>query len=318
MSRRGMLLLSLFLWALAPASAWAQGRDYTRLVVFSDLHLPGRLAELKRKAADDVNAWDDADGVVALGDIVASQGTPEEYAAAKEFLARLKKPVYPIAGNHEFRYDTDPRTGKTRRAPPAVRAEKLRLFRETFSLPSLRYEKRFGPYLLLFISIDALESKHLAAISTGTLVWMREVLERDPRAPTIVFFHAPLKGTLGGHGAPPEDKDFFAQPHKGLRRLLRRNPQVFLWVSGHTHVAPSNPRARHPVNLYEGRITDIHNCDMDGRSSFSDKSAQVTTHADIWTNSLFLYPDRVVVRTFDHRRGELLEGSEREIRPRSR
>ena len=143
-----------------------------------------------------------------------------------------------------------------------------------------------------------------------------EALGRSPQAPTIVFFHAPLKGTLGGRGAVAEHASFFAQPHKKLRKVVRQNPQIFLWVSGHTHVAPANPRFRHPVNVYEGQVTDIHNCDMDGRSSFNDKSRKTTTHEDIWTNSLFLYPDRVVVRTFDHRRGVWLEGLDREIRPR--
>ena len=35
----------------------------------------------------------------------------------------------------------------------------------------------------------------------------------------------------------------------------------------------------------------------------------------IWTNSLFFYPDRVVVKTFDHKAGAWMEKLERTILP---
>lgn len=33
----------------------------------------------------------------------------------------------------------------------------------------------------------------------------------------------------------------------------------------------------------------------------------------VWTNSLFLYPDRVVVKTYDHGKGAWMRKLEREI-----
>jgi hypothetical protein len=35
----------------------------------------------------------------------------------------------------------------------------------------------------------------------------------------------------------------------------------------------------------------------------------------IWMNSLFFYPDRVVVKTFDHTAGAWMEKLERTVRP---
>ncbi|MBI5240538.1 MAG: metallophosphoesterase [Elusimicrobia bacterium] len=308
------LLLSVLLWAGAQA-AWSAERDYVRLVVFSDTHLPGRLIPEKRKAVDTVNAWDDVDGVAVTGDIAQGRGTPEEFAFAKDFFSRLKKPLYPITGNHDFIYDQGP-DGKTRKAPPEVRQAKLESFRKLFGLPGLRYSRKFGRYLCLFVSADDLDSPFLAAMSSGTVAWLDAELGRDPDAPAIVFFHAPLEGTIESRNEVTGVPSFVAQPAPGLRELLRRHPKVFLWVSGHTHIGAVNPRfADAKINLYDGRVHQVHSSDMDGRSYLSADDVTTTTHDTIWTNSLYLYPDKVVVKTYDHKQGKWLEGLTREFRP---
>ena len=96
--------------------------------------------------------------------------------------------------------------------------------------------------------------------------------------------------------------NFVAQPAATIRTLLAENPQVFLWVSGHTHTPPSRASFASPVNLYDGRVMNIHCPDMQEREV-------------VWTNSLFLYPGRVVVKTFDHAKGAWLKKHEREIAP---
>ena len=78
-------------------------------------------------------------------------------------------------------------------------------------------------------------------------------------------------------------------------------PQVFLWVSGHTHTTPKDESFASEINVYEKRITNIHNSDMNRET--------------IWTNSLFLYPDKVVVKTFNHKKGAWLQEFERTIVP---
>jgi len=65
------------------------------------------------------------------------------------------------------------------------------------------------------------------------------------------------------------------------------NPQVFLWVSGHTHTSPKEESFASAINVYKKRIANIHNTDMNREK--------------IWTNSLFLYPDKVDVKTYNHK-----------------
>ena len=298
-------------------NAWAGPRGYSRLVVLSDPHLPGRLIPEKNKVLDTVNGWDDVDGVALTGDITASRGTKEEYAFAKGFFARLKKPLFPITGNHDYIYDAVP-DGKTRKGSPEARQAKLQLFQDTFGLPGLHYEKRFGRYLCLFISDDDLESGYLTQMSSGALAWLQDELRGSPDAPTIVFFHGPLQGTIQSANEISNVPSFYAQPAEQLRELLRKHSQVFMWVSGHTHIGATNARFADPkINLYDGRVHEIHNSDMDGRSYLSENDATTTTHDTIWTNSLFLYADKVVVKTYDHKQGKWLNKLTREFRPRA-
>jgi len=79
------------------------------------------------------------------------------------------------------------------------------------------------------------------------------------------------------------------------------NAQIFLWVSGHTHTPATNESFASGINLYEKQVTNIHNGDMN--------------RGTIWTNSLYLYPDKVVIKTFNHKKGVWMENTERIIIP---
>lgn len=292
--------------------AW--GKERTHIVVLSDLHLPGKNISMKQKAIENINSWPDVNMVTALGDICFDLGTDKEYEYAQKFLSRLKKPFYPITGNHDYIYD-DARTAYGRRikAIPSVRKAKLEKFKEAFSLPDIRYARNADPYLLLFLSVDDLGSNYLAQLSPGSLKWLREELDGNKGMPALIFFHAPLKGTIMSENDSPERDDFIAQPEREIYRIIKDHPQIFLWVSGHTHIAPTNAKFNHPVNVYEKQVTNIHNCDMNGQSYLSDRESQTRKHENAWTNSLFLYPDKILVKTYDHKKGEWMEGLNREI-----
>jgi len=308
-----VLIFSLFGYC-CPISG--QEKNYTHVVIFSDLHLPGRNITLKQKAVETINSWPDVNMVVGLGDICQDQGTKEEYAFAKNFLSQLQKPFSPIAGNHEFQYeDVKGPGGKLVKASYSVSKAKLHLFKETFSLSDLKYSRKAGPYLLIFLSVDDLNSKFLTEISGKTLDWLQEELNKNKGVPTIIFFHAPLKGTLMSKNKYAEDDNFIAQPHRKIHKIINGNPQIFLWVSGHTHISPTNVKFSHPVNVYENRVTNIHNCDMDGRSYLSDTDFETTKHSNIWTNSLYLYEQKVVIKTYDYKKSQWLENLTREIKP---
>jgi hypothetical protein len=67
------------------------------------------------------------------------------------------------------------------------------------------------------------------------------------------------------------------------------------------HVPPTNESYRSAINLFEGYVTTVHVTDMQRER--------------IWTTSLLLFPDRVIVKTFDHKKGAWVEELERTVKP---
>jgi hypothetical protein len=267
-----------------------------------DVEKQRRLETAKKSVLQDINAWDDVAQVAVLGDITAERGTVEEYAYAVRYFSELKKTLWPIVGNHDYIYaDALSNMGKRLRATADERQEKLGRFKAAFHLEEVYYSKEEAGYLLLFLSPDSLDGKFLTEISPRQLAWVQQQLDAKPQLPTIVFFHAPLAGTLARYNKEANTPNFIAQPEAALAELIQRNPQIFLWVSGHTHTPATNVSFASSVNVYAGQVTNIHNADMDRET--------------IWTNSLYLYPDRVVVKTFDHKIGAWLSHLERTIYP---
>ncbi len=292
---------ALVLGALLPRAATARASAAPHhLVVLGDMHLPGSNLAVKEKVLQTINTWSDVEAVAAVGDLCEEDGSPREYRALKDFFAPLKKPLLPVVGNHDFIYSWFKKGSKSVRGDAESREGRLRSFRETFGLASVYYSRIVGDYALIFLSTDS--PGHLAEISPAQTDWFRQALARHRQRPTIVFFHAPLEGTLDNYNDKVNLPNFVAQPAATIRTLLAENPQVFLWVSGHTHTPPSRASFASPVNLYDGRVMNIHCPDMQEREV-------------VWTNSLFLYPGRVVVKTFDHAKGAWLKKHEREIAP---
>ncbi len=297
--------------------------EYYRIVVFGDPHLPYKPALddqpkrqeevmiAKNNLREQVNAWQDVSLVVAVGDITGGFGTVAEYAYAKDYFSRLRHPYTVITGNHDFMYaDGTNLNGKNfvrtvldlddyiyadigalslhwPWAKKEVRQQKLDRFRRLFSLDSLYYSKRLGPCLLIFLSPDMVsDNKYQLQFSHQQLEWLRAELAVNKNMPTIVFSHAPLKGTLHSNVDRANTVHNTAQPHKILRDIIQNNPQLFMWVSGHMHLPATHADFASTVNVLENQVTNIHNADL-------DRVIQ-------WTNSIYIYSDRVVVRTFNH------------------
>lgn len=276
----------------------ASEKAYQHLVILGDPHLPGKKIKIKEQVISAINTWDDVDMVVAVGDICEERGTNEEYAAAKEFFSKLKKPLYPIVGNHDYLYaDNLDSKGKKSRAVRETREAKLNKFRDLFGLKEVSYSKKAGKYSLVFLSLDS--PGYLAEVSQKQIDWLSSELEKNKKTPTIVFFHAPLEGTLRSYNKNANTSNYVAQPTAKMRDILMNNPQVFLWVSGHTHTSPKEESYASATNTYEKSITNIHNTDMERET--------------IWTNSLFLYPDKAIVKTYNHKKGTWLPELERTI-----
>jgi Icc-related predicted phosphoesterase len=288
-------LVALSLFLSFPVGA----ADYRRIVVIADTHVSGEHLERQEEAIRQINAWDDVDLVAVLGDLCFDMGTDGEYAQAKALLSKLTKPLYPVVGNHDYIYDGYGLAGVRKKGTSNVRREKQRKFREVFGLESSYYKVELGPYLLIFLSADHPTSRYLTEISDEQLSWFEGALKENPGRPTVVFFHGPLKGTILEDEPRWGDPGFFAQPQERIRPLLANHPQVVLWVAGHLHLSPQRPSFRHEVNFYESRLLNIHTPNMNRQT--------------IWTNSLYLYPNSIVVRTFDHRGRTWLEALDRRI-----
>lgn len=297
----------------------AADKGYRQIVILSDTHLPGNILPAKEKVLQTVNSWTDVDMVVVTGDIVAKGGSSAEFTFAKQFLGRLNKPLRVVGGNHDYiypdSYPPNPATGHTlKEASPEAREKKLGRFKATWGLNEIFYSERMGNYLLVFLTPDDLISNNYTQMSDRQLAWLDAELGRNKNVPTIVFFHGPLEGTHASQkilkATTPDS--YNAEPAQKIRNILLRNRQVFLWVAGHLHLAPPSRSFNAEINLYEKQVWVIHNADMNGDSIFSDTDMQKPPkHDTIWTNSLFLYPDRVVVKTYDHKQGLWLKSMDR-------
>lgn len=308
-------------------------RPYKHIVVLGDPHLPGRNTAEKEAVIHTINAWPDVDLVVVLGDLCEDLGTARELDFAAAFFSRLKKPVAFIHGNHDYVYcDERDNRGHRVMGPPRLRCDKLRRFRETFGQERGYYSRRVDGYLLIFLSADDLEADSTTWLSDAQLDWWQAEMSVHRNLPTIVFCHAPLQGAvsivregtaaiaagigaslLGGpQWALPaallcdrwvkriEEKEM-AQPHERISAIVRENPQLFMWVSGHFHVTATNRNFNSPDAVFGKQVTLIHNSCMDGWGFHSPWRGW--KHDRIWTNSLFLYADKVNVKTYDHTAG---------------
>jgi len=296
-----VVLAAALLSACGPPCPDSASKTYRHVVILGDPHLPGQHLAHKERVRATINSWRDVDLVVSVGDICHEYGTAAEYAVARAYFARLNKPLAVVTGNHDYFYETPTWQGGGGYLPAtrAVQEEKLALFRRTFNLPSHYSSRTLGGYLLVFLSTD--HERFGTGMSEEQLTWLRTELGRHPRTPTIIVFHGPLQGTQYAFKQYINQPRAVAQPVEAIQALLMANPQVFLWVSGHTHTPPTEESYASPINVYAGRVTNIHNTDMKRET--------------IWTNSLLLYPDRVVVRTFNHGQGAWRPELERTIRP---
>ncbi len=269
----------------------------THIVVLGDPHLPGKHPQMKEEVLEHINQWKDVDMVVAMGDLCSKTGTEEEYTFVKAYFSKLKKPLSVITGNHDFIYmDELDSNDKLQHASKEIQEAKLKRFQTTFNLPKLYYSMVKESYLLLFLSAD--DPNHLTELSKEQLAWLEQELQSHPKMPTIVFFHAPLENTLETYNRWVNTPNFVAQPKKKIHELLQANPQLFLWISGHTHTSAKEASFASKVNQYE-HVTNIHNSDM-------NKDI-------IWTNSLFLEENFVSIKTYDHSKKEWIDTLDRHI-----
>lgn len=190
----------------------------------SDLHLRagGALtferfdtADALTRAIDHINGLDPLpDVTLATGDLT-DDGRPEEYAALRAALDRLRMPAYVIPGNHDDR------------------ANLRQAFADRGYLPAegefLHYTVETWP--LRLIGLDTVIPGEVGGgLCPNRLAWLAARLGEQPVRPTLIFMHHPPFPTgIRYMDAPP------LEGAAALEALIRRHPQVRQIVCGHIH-----------------------------------------------------------------------------------
>ena len=286
----------------------AAGKDYYHILLISDLHLPLRDTKWQNKAVQEdvwqkklqlirtVNSWD-VDEAALLGDFAAYTGCETEFRVVDEYLDSFNFPYYAVAGNHDYYYKDKPGAkGKLVKGTQKQRRAKLLAFQKRYRLPNLYYARSAAGCRLLYLAPDGLRT--YADLSPAQLNWLKEEIAAHQEGPILFFCHAPLLGTLRNYNKSINTPNFTAQPPDVLTKMLFDVPQGSLWLSGHTHTPLTESSfADTNINRVNRNLVNIHNPCIDA--------------PHIYTNSLFIYKDRILVRTYDHNAGKWLKGMDR-------
>ena len=233
---------------------------------------------------------------------VSDNGLPGEYAAFHD-VVRQAVPDAALAvttGNHEF-YDSS-----------LSDQEVLSRFCEQFG-----YDRPYSSLVLgdvhLVLLADEMRGRaprnpEWAWLGQEQVRWFRRVLKEHRHLDTVVCLHQSLPDTVAwsygnnsfnGCGQATE-----------LRGILRENPQVKLWLSGHTHLPLETEGQVHQ----DGGVTFA----ALGSTFYQFKLAEGTDPSRPrggWTKDfaasqnrvLEVYPERLILRAWDHRRRAWLE-----------
>lgn len=294
-----------------PTVAAGGRKDYYHIVIISDLHLPVRTKsfpaaadqknvwEKKQKLLQTINAWTDVDEVALLGDLAARYGKEAEFKVVDEYVGALRYPYYAVAGNHDYAYKDEPVNKKKQKLAQGTLSEKkakLAAFQKRYHLPAAYYARDVGNCRLLYLSPDGCGSN--VELSAEQLAWLQQEIATHKNGPVLFFCHGPLKGTLRTYNKKINTVSATAQPDTKLAEIMAAVPPGSLWISGHTHTPPTNDSyADISVNRVNKNLVNIHNPTIDAKK--------------IYTNSLYIYKDKLVIRTYDHNNGIWLQALER-------
>ena len=294
-----------------PTVAAGGRKDYYHIVIISDLHLPVRTKsfpaaadqknvwEKKQKLLQTINDWTDVDEVALLGDLAARYGKEAEFKVVDEYVGALRYPYYAVAGNHDYAYKDEPVNKKKQKLAQGTLSEKkakLAAFQKRYHLPAAYYARDVGNCRLLYLSPDGCGSN--VELSAEQLAWLQQEIATHKNGPVLFFCHGPLKGTLRTYNKKINTVSATAQPDTKLAEIMAAVPPGSLWISGHTHTPPTNDSyADISVNRVNRNLVNIHNSTIDAKK--------------IYTNSLYIYKDKIVIRTYDHNNGIWLQELER-------
>lgn len=232
------------------------------------------------------------------GDIT-DRGKVAEYEAFKEIMAKVSKPEQWLVntGNHDF-YDAE-----------ASDEEELRRFTQAFGLSTPYSNRVVGDLHIVMLADERWKTapghKEWAWLNPGQLEWFAKVLQEHKEKWTMVCLHQPLQETVfWSHGS----SNTFAGcgQNAELRAILKENPQVKLWLSGHTHMGAEiagNVVQQQGVTFmglgstFYQFVKSEKPEDQGGWPSFGGFQKDLSSNQSRW---LEFWPDKVVIRARDH------------------
>jgi 3',5'-cyclic AMP phosphodiesterase CpdA len=241
------------------------------------------------------------------GDLT-EHGYPEELAAFRALVGdRGLQRALVTTGNHEF-FDAD-----------ATDQVALERFQHAFGLDR-PYSSRLAAGVHFVMLADeqyktAPRNGDWAWLTPEQLAWFEQVLAVNRGCFTVVCLHQPLQETVSGSRG---GNAFAGSGQAGaLRQILKRNPQVRLWFSGHTHMEldAENQLVQQGRTLFLGLGSTCYLYTPASGSAEPDSPAGYRKNREAsQSRVLEIWPDRVAIRTRDHAAGAWLDHLEISIR----
>ncbi|HYF92136.1 MAG TPA: metallophosphoesterase [Symbiobacteriaceae bacterium] len=234
---------------------------------------------------------------VVNGDI-ADTGKSAQLAAFKKIMGAVAGPGQLLVntGNHDY-YDQD-----------ASDAEELQRFREAFGQEQAYSSRVAGGIHIVMLADEQYKTapgaREWAWLTPEQLRWFEQVLEEHKDKFTVVCLHQPLQDTVvwsfGGN-------DFAGcGQRKELRAITKKNPQIKLWFSGHTHMGAdiAGNAARLDGVVYAGLGSTFYQFvksdEPDDQGGWPSDGGFKKDLAASHSRMLEVWPDRAVLRARDH------------------
>ena len=239
---------------------------------------------------------------------VSDHGYAGELEAFRNILQTAAKPeqLAVTTGNHEF-YDKE-----------ATDEVALARFREAFGLAKPYHNRVAGSVHVVMLADEqwhtAPRNREWAWLTAEQLRWFEQVLQEHREMVTVVCLHQPLQETVAwSYGG----NDFAGCGQVAeLKAIVKKHPQVKLWLSGHTHI----PVAAEGQVVAKGGVTyaglgstfyqfvpSTVDEDQGGWPAAGgyrkDLSASQSRLLEVW-------PDRLVLRARDHASQAWIDGAD--------
>lgn len=229
-------------------------------------HVPDAMADIR---------WLDHDRLVIVGDLV--QNDASLYPLYESMIqGESDRPILALAGN------ADVNAG-------------LSQFTATTGFPQVHHETIRGIRMIFlgtrFMTPPPPGDQHICHVGLESIQELVQILEADTATTTLLFAHAPIKGTTWRSDEEPGRQEMWLGESDLLQRILGHYPNVVFYGSGHVH--------------YTHGLTDTF-----GLGAWAlDRRRGVLHHTvpDTCTGSgstmLEVHRDRIVLKTRDHGNG---------------